>query len=79
MFFAYFLIGVLMLILYGLLGFAMLDLMDEFNIFDDVNIDVKKYPLAFMFFWPLMVIAIPVFGVKQMIGFIIDMFHLRKD
>ena len=67
MFIAYFLIGILVLALYGMLGMGVMYLIDELDGFDELDIDVCDYPLAFIFFWPIMVIAILAFGIKQMI------------
>lgn len=79
MFIAYFLFGILILVLYGMLGMGVMYLIDELDGFDELNIDVCDYPLAFIFFWPIMVIAILAFGIKQMIKLIMDMFTARKE
>ena len=79
MFIAYFLFGILILVLYGMLGMGVMYLIDELDGFDELNIDVCDYPLAFIFFWPIMVIAILAFGIKQMIKLIMDMFTVRKQ
>ena len=79
MFIAYFLIGILVLALYGMLGMGVMYLIDELDGFDELDIDVCDYPLAFIFFWPIMVIAILAFGIKQMIKLVIDMFTVRKE
>ena len=79
MFIAYFLLGILVLALYGLLGIGLMYLIDELDAFDELNIDVCDYSLAFIFFWPIMVIVILAFGIKQMIKLVIDMFSVRKD
>ena len=79
MFLAYFLLGILVLALYGMLGMGVMYLIDELDGFDGLNIDVCDYPLAFIFFWPIMVIAILVFGIKQMIKLIMDMFTVKKE
>lgn len=79
MFIAYFLLGILVLALYGLLGIGVMYLIDELDVFDELNIDVCDYPLAFIFFWPIMVIAILAFGIKQMIKLVMDMFAVRKQ
>ena len=79
MFIAYFLLGILVLALYGLLGIGVMYLIDELDGFDELDIDVCDYPLAFIFFWPIMVIAILAFGIKQMIKLVIDMFTVRKE
>lgn len=79
MFIAYFLLGILVLALYGMLGMGVMYLIDELDGFDELDIDVCDYPLAFIFFWPIMVIAILAFGIKQMIKLVIDMFSVRKQ
>ena len=50
-----------------MLGMGVMYLIDELDGFDELDIDVCDYPLAFIFFWPIMVIAILAFGIKQMI------------
>ncbi len=79
MFIAYFLLGILVLALYGMLGMGVMYLIDELDGFDELDIDVCDYPLAFIFFWPIMVIAILAFGIKQMIKLVMDMFTVRKQ
>ena len=79
MFIVYFLLGVLILSLYGLLGIGVMWLIDEVDAFDELNIDVCDYPLAFVFFWPILLIAIIGFGVKQMINLVVDMFTIEKE
>ena len=79
MFIAYFLLGVLVLALYGLLGIGVMYLIDELDVFDELDIDVCDYPLAFVFFWPIIVIGILAFGIKQMIKLVTDMFSARKE
>lgn len=79
MFIAYFLLGILVLALYGMLGMGVMYLIDELDGFDELDIDVCDYPLAFIFFWPIMVIAILAFGIKQMIKLVMNMFTVRKQ
>ena len=79
MFVAYFLFVFLGLVLYGILGVAVMYLIDELDGFDELNIDVYDYPLAFVFFWPIMLIIILIFGIKQIINFIIDIFIIKKE
>lgn len=79
MFIAYFLLGILLLALYGVAGMGVMYLIDELDGFGELNIDVYDYTLAFIFFWPIMVIAMLAFGIKQMIKLVIDMFSARKD
>lgn len=76
MFIVYFLLGILVLALYGM---GVMYLIDELDGFDELDIDVCDYPLAFIFFWPIMVIAIFAFGIKQMIELVIDMFSVKKS
>ena len=78
MFFVYFFVAILTIAVYALLGSGVMYLVDEIGIFDRTNIDLDDYSLAFILFWPLVVIMLFVFGIKQTIEFIIDVFNQKK-
>lgn len=73
------LIGSLLIALYALLGIAIMWLIDELDAFDDFNINIDDYSLAFIFFWPFVLCVVFVFGIKQFIEFVRNIFSIRKE
>ena len=67
-------ISLLLLVLYGLLGWGVGTLVEETDVDDKLGIDVDDYPWAFILFWPLMLIVLIVFGGYQFYQMIHDIF-----
>lgn len=72
----YIIVGLLLLLLYGVIGWA-LEIIADDN-FTNSKINVSDYAIGFIILWPLVIVVLILFGLVQVCRFAHDLLTSTK-